>query len=65
MNNKELNIIKKEILRYLCEKFDNNPCPLFDRKDGFQCYNDTDLTMIMDKVVSGLKSAQQLINDKK
>ena len=64
MNNKELQVIKKEIIHYLCDEFKGNEQPLFDRERGFQNYNGTDLTMVMDKVVKGLKSAQEKIREK-
>ena len=63
MTNKELQVIKKEIIRYLCDEFKGNEQPLFDRERGFQNYNGTDLTMVMDKVVKGLKSAQEKIRE--
>jgi len=53
MTNKELQQIKKEILRYLCEDFPDNQA-IFDKREGWQVFNGTDLTMVMDKVVGGL-----------
>ena len=32
------------------------------KRDGFACFNNTDLTMVMDKVMRGLKSGQNRIN---
>jgi len=60
MTNAELQIIKKEILKYLTQDFRGNQA-IFDSKEGFQCFNGTDLTMVMDKIVDGLKSAQKII----
>lgn len=57
MTNKEFQIIKKEILHYLCDDFHNNQA-IFDKKEGRQVFNGTDLTMVMDKAVHGLKAAQ-------
>lgn len=61
MTKKELQILKKEILRYLCEDFKGNQA-IFNKKEGWQVFNDTDLYMVMDKVVSGLYSGMDLIN---
>lgn len=52
--------IKKEILRHLCDEFDGN-YPIFNREAGYQIYNGTDLSMVMDKVAGGLKAAQRKI----
>lgn len=60
MTNKELQIIKKEILKYLTEDFKYNQ-PIFDKEKGFAVYNGTDLKMVMDKVVKGLYSAEKII----
>lgn len=57
MNNKELQIIKKEILHYLADDFKDNQA-IFDREYGYQKFNGTDLDMVMDKVVAGLYSAK-------
>lgn len=64
MTNKNVKLIKEEILHYLCDDFKNNQA-LFDRSEGFACFNDTSLTMVMDKVVIGLKSAQSKMNNTK
>lgn len=63
MTNKEVQIIKNEILHYMCDDWKQNQA-IFDRKEGYQVFNETDLTMIMDKVICGLKSAQDIINGK-
>jgi hypothetical protein len=60
MTNKELLICKKKILKCLTEDFKNNQA-IFDKKEGFQCFNNTDLYMVMECVVKGLKFAQQEI----
>ncbi len=61
MTNKERNIIKKCILKCLTEDFKNNQA-IFNKAEGFACYNDTDLDMVMDKVVKGLEMAKYEIN---
>ena len=58
---KDLQILKKEILRYLCEDFRGNQA-IFNKQYGWQVFNDTDLSMVMDKVVSGLYSGMDKIN---
>ena len=58
MDNKQLQIIKKEILHYLTDDFENNQA-IFDKKEGWQVFNGTDLDMVMDKVVGGLYSAKR------
>lgn len=58
MNKKELQIIKKEILHYLTDDFEDNQA-IFDKKEGWSIFNGTDLDMIMDKVVGGLYSAKK------
>ena len=62
VTNKDIHIINEEILHYLCDEFDKNPCPLFTRKEEYQCFSELDLNMVMDKVVSGLKSAQRKLD---
>ena len=57
MTNKELALIKEKILKCLTEDFQNNQA-IFDKKEGWQVFNGTDLEMVMDKVVKGLKFAQ-------
>lgn len=56
--NKDRNVIKEEILHYLCDDFPGNQA-IFNKKEGYQVFNGTDLTMVMDKVSAGLKSAQR------
>lgn len=58
MDNKQLQIIKKEILHYLTDDFENNQA-IFDKKEGWQVFNGTDLDMVMDKVVGGLYSTKR------
>lgn len=57
MNNKQLQIIKQEILHYLVDDFRGNQA-IFNKK-GWQVFNGTDLSMVMDKVVNGLYSAKK------
>jgi len=61
MKNKERNIIKKCILKCLTEDFKRNQA-IFNKTDGFACFSDTDLYMVMDKVVKGLEMAKHEIN---
>jgi NADH pyrophosphatase NudC (nudix superfamily) len=61
MTNKERNLIKKKILKCLTEDFKNNQA-LFDKKEGQQVFNGTDLNMVMDKVVKGLEMAKHELN---
>ena len=60
MDNKQLQIIKKEILHYLTDDFGDNQA-IFDKKEGWQVFNGTDLDMVMDKVVAGLYSAKKIL----
>lgn len=57
MDNKQRNLIKKKILKCLTEDLDGNQA-LFDKKGGWQNFNGTDLTMVMDAVVLGLELAK-------
>lgn len=56
MTKQQINIIKKEILKYLTEDFKNNQA-IFDQTEGYQIFSGTDLDMVMEKVTTGLKSA--------
>jgi hypothetical protein len=60
MTNTELLICKSKILKCLTEDFKRNQA-IFDQQ-GWQVFNGTDLDMVMDKVVKGLKFAQSDIN---
>ena len=60
MDNKQLQVIKKEILHYLTDDFKDNQA-IFDKKEGWQVFNGTDLDMVMDKVVAGLYSAKKIL----
>ena len=64
MTKKEVQILKKEILKYLCDDFKDNQA-IFNREEGYQVFNGTDLDMVMDKVVSGLYSGMYIINGEK
>ena len=64
MTNKDRNIIKAKILKCLTEDFRNNQA-IFNNEEGWQVFNDTDLEMVMDKVVKGLEFAKEEINNKK
>lgn len=57
MTNKERNLIKKKIVKCLTEDFKNNQA-IFNKKEGWQVFNGTDLDMVMDKVVKGLEMAK-------
>lgn len=58
MTNKERNIIKSKILKCLTEDFKNNQA-IFDKKEGHAIYTETNLRMVMDKVVKGLEFAKE------
>lgn len=72
MNKHDVRLAKKKILKCLTEEFtyghrkDGQPLkrpkvntPIFNAKEGFQNYNDTDLEMVMDKVILGLYFAME------
>ena len=61
MNNKDRNLIKKKIVKCLTEDFKNNQA-LFDKEGGWQVFTNTDLDMVMDKVVKGLEMAKHELN---
>ena len=61
MTNKERNLIKNKILKCLTEDFKNNQA-IFDKEEGCAVFCQTDLYMVMDKVVKGLIFAQEEIN---
>jgi len=58
ITNKQRNFIKKNILKCLTEDFKGNQA-IFDKKDGFQIFNGTDLEMVMDKIVKGLEFSKE------
>jgi len=60
MTNKEVLICKEKILKCLTEDFKRN-LAIFDKEEGWQVFNDTNLRMVMDAVVKGLKFAQSEI----
>ena len=62
MTNKERNLIKKKIVKCLTEDFKNNQA-IFDKKEGWQVFNGTNLDMVMDKVVKGLEMAKHEFED--
>lgn len=64
ITNKEIQTIKKEILHYLTDDFRGNQA-IFNKQKGWQVFNETDLEMVMDKVISGLYSAKKKINELK
>ena len=57
MENKQRNLIKKKILKCLTEDFKNNQA-IFDKKEGWQVFNGTDLDMVMNCVSKGLEMAK-------
>ena len=57
MTNKERNLIKKKILKCLTEDFKGNQA-IFDKKEGWQVFNGTDLDMVMNAVCKGLEMAK-------
>ena len=62
MTNQERNLIKRKILKCLTEDFKNN-LAIFD-KEGRAVFCQTDLKMIMDKVVKGLEFAKVELSKK-
>lgn len=61
MTTKERNFIKKKILKCLTEDIGKSQ-PIFNRKEGWACFNETDLDMVMDKVAMGLTMAMHDLN---
>lgn len=61
LSNKDVLLIKEKILHCLVDDFKGNQA-IFDRKEGWQVFNGTDLSMVMDSVVKGLKFAQSELN---
>ena len=61
LSNKDVLLIKEKILHCLADDFKGNQA-IFDRKGGWQVFNGTDLSMVMDSVVKGLKFAQGELN---
>jgi hypothetical protein len=57
MTNKDRNSIKKKILKCLTEDFKNNQA-IFDKQEGWQVFNGTDLYMVMKAVVKGIEMAK-------
>ncbi len=60
MTNKDIQILKKEILHYLCDDFEGNQA-IFDRGEGYAKFNGTDLYMVMDKVEKALNVCKDKI----
>jgi hypothetical protein len=58
MTNKELSICKQKILKCLTEDFRRNQA-IFNKDGGWQVFHGTNLTMVMEAVVKGLKFAQK------
>ena len=57
MNKKDIQLAKKKILKCLTEDVKHGrktSKAIFDKKEGWQVFNGTDLEMVMDKVVLGL-----------
>lgn len=52
---KQAQEIKKAILKRLTDGKDNNQA-IFDLKEGYACFNGTNLEMVMNKVVDGIYS---------
>jgi hypothetical protein len=62
MENEEIQICKRKILKCLTETFEGNQA-IFDHKRGYQIFAGTDLIMVMNAVTNGLKLAQSEINN--
>ena len=62
MTNGDVQIIKEEILHYLCDDWNNHKRgkahkenqAIFDREEGYQVFGGTDLIMVMDRVIKAL-----------
>jgi len=63
ITNKDRNLIKKKILKCLTEDFKNNQA-IFDKQEGWQIFNGTDLYMVMEAVVKGIEMAKYDDNEK-
>lgn len=61
LNAQDFKLIEKEIEKHLCDKTEANPYPIFNREQGYQIYNGTDLQMVMDKVKAGIEAAKSKI----
>lgn len=61
LSNKEVLLIKEKILHCLADDFKGNQA-IFNRQKGWQVFTGTDLEMVMDKVIKGLKFAQCELN---
>jgi hypothetical protein len=64
MTNKELQVCKAKILKCLTEDFERNQA-IFNKQEGWARFNGTNLEMVMEKVVKGLKFAQVELNARK
>jgi hypothetical protein len=62
MTSKEIQICKQQILKCLTEDFKGNR-PIFDKHQGWQIFSETNLEMVMDSVVKGLKFAQHKLSN--
>lgn len=63
LSERDFKLIEKEIENHLCDETETNPYPIFNREQGYQIYNGTDLKMVMDKVKAGIKSAKKKIEE--
>ena len=61
LSNKDVLIMKEKILHCLTDDFKDNQA-IFDKKQGWAVFNGTNLEMVMDCVVKGLKFAQGELN---
>lgn len=61
MTPKERNFVKKKILKCLTEDIGKSQA-IFDKRQGFACFNGTDLDMVMDKIAMGLTMAMHDLN---
>lgn len=62
MTNNDRNLIKKKILKCLTEDFKGNQA-IFDKQEGWQVFNGTDLNMVMSAVVKGIEMAKYEPNE--
>jgi hypothetical protein len=62
MTNRERALCKQKILKCLTEDFRRNQA-IFNKDGGWQVFHGTNLTMVMDAVVKGLKLAQEALKE--
>ena len=62
MDKNDVRVAKSKILKCMTEEFKRGSkinVPIFDKSEGYACFNGTDLEMVMDKVILGLYFAME------